>query len=812
MIDFQDSFWSKEYLLYDSRKLIRGKDTLFFALTGRYQDGHSFLESLYKKGVRNFVVRHIPKNAQLNMPNASFQEVEIPLLCMQQLATFHRKQYSIPVIGITGSNGKTIVKEWLYDLLSSDFRIVKSPKSYNSQIGVPLSVWEMNQYHNLAIFEAGISRKSEMVILEKIIQPTLGIFTNIGPAHDEGFASREEKIREKLQLFKNAKTLIYNTDNPLLEKEIKQLKYVELYGWGKSEGAVWRYSQTTLENNTSEITFSNTHTGDVNTFLLPFSDAASIENALHCIATMFYLGKSAAFIQKQLSRLHNLPMRLELKEGQNSCQIIDDTYSNDVLSLKVALDFLEQHRQQKKATIVLSDLQETGQLNEKIYPQIAQWFTERKIDKLWGVGEAISEFQTYFKVPQKRFFKDTEEVIQHIENERSSHNEIILIKGARSFQFEKIVNRLQRKLHGTRLEINLESITYNLKFFKSFLKPSTKVMVMVKAFGYGSGSYQIADVLQYQGVDYLAVAYADEGAKLREKGIRLPIMVMNPLPETYDSLLQHRLEPEIYSLNHLKSFIGFIQQKEVKKPINIHLKLETGMHRLGFLEEDLDELLQLLSEHSQLKVATVFSHLAAADDAEEKAFTLQQIELFNTLSSQLKSKLPYPFTRHILNSAGIARYPQAQFDMVRLGVGLYGVEVNNLYQDALQTVGTLKTTISQIKTIQKGGTVGYGRFGIAPKTTKVATIAIGYADGYDRRFSKGVGKVWINGFLVPVIGNVCMDMTMIDVTDIPAKEGDEVVIFGKERSVTEVAQSIGTIPYEILTNIKNRVRRVFYIA
>ncbi len=811
-IDFQEDFWQKSDLIYDSRRLISGADTLFFAFQGRYHDGHQFLEAMYAKGVRCFVVRHLPAEAETQFPGAQFRVVENPLRAMQQLAAFHRKKFTIPVVGITGSNGKTIVKEWLYTLLSPDLRVVKSPKSYNSQIGVPLSVWQMRPHHDLALFEAGISRPNEMNALHQIIAPTIGIFTNIGPAHDEGFPNRHTKVVEKMHLFAGVQALIYRADYALVTQEAHaQLPHVQQYSWGTAPEALWHFSSRADTAKSSHVTLRNRHTQQSYAFALPFADEASVENATHCILLLLWLGKSERQIQERLGELQNLPMRLELKEGKQNNLLIDDAYSNDALSLRIALDFLQQHQQDRRATILLSDLQQTGLPAEVLYPEIAHWFAQRNIFRLWGVGPEISLFASAFPMPEKRFFPTTEALLEELA-EIPFHNEIILLKGARSFRFERISKQLQQQLHGTRLEINLEALVHNLKFFKSFLHRDTKVMAMVKAFAYGSGSHQVADVLQHHGVDYLAVAYADEGVRLRQKGIQLPIMVMNPLPETYELLLTHRLEPEVYSLSHVRTLLSFLREQPLSAPFLVHLKIETGMHRLGFLPEELPALCQLLAQCPQVRVASAFSHLAAADDPAEEAFSRQQIALFQEAVANLQVHLGYPFLRHILNSAGIVRYPTAQMDMVRLGIGLYGIEVNHHYPNALQTVGTLKTNISQIKTLKSGDTVGYGRHGVAQAAMRVGTIAIGYADGFDRRFSRGVGKVWVNGQFAPVVGNVCMDMSMIDLTHIAAHEGDEVVVFGEPLPVSEVAASIGTIPYELLTNVKDRVRRVFYIA
>lgn len=809
--DFEDKFWQKKYLLCDSRMLVSAKDTIFFALQGRYQDGHAFIGGLYAKGVRNFVVSKMPEPTA-RWASANFVCVAQPLRCMQDLAAYRRRKFGLQVVGITGSNGKTIVKEWLYTLLSPNFRIVKSPKSYNSQLGVPLSVWEIDAYHNLGIFEAGISQKGEMARLQHIILPDIGILTNIGPAHDEGFSSRAEKLAEKMTLFSQVKVLIFNADEPLISAAVRSLRIPQKWSWGRTKAAKWQLTKQKPEGEKTKIELKHHLSGELLQIDLPFTHAAAIENALHSIVLMLFLGKKQPLIQQRIENLRHLPMRLELKEGQFESQIIDDTYSNDALSLRIALDFLAQHRQEKNATIILSDLQQTGRPSEKVYAEIAKWFAERKIDKLLAVGKQLSRFHSLFSTPEKHFFPNTASLIAFLEKKTPFFNEIILIKGARSFGFERLVDLLQKKRHGTRLEIDLEALAFNLKFFRGFLNPNTKIMAMVKAFAYGSGSHQIAKQLEYQGVDYLAVAYTDEGANLRKKGVGLPIMVMNPLPESYPLLLKYALEPEIYSLPHLQSLLRFFarETKKKHKKIKIHLKIESGMNRLGFVEADFPALIDLLTQHPELEVSTLFSHLAAADLPGEKQFTAKQVAHFKKCTAYLEHHLPTPPLKHILNSAGITQYPDYQMDMVRIGLGLYGI--NAFYPDALQTVSTLKTNISQIKTLHTGDTVGYGRCGKIKKTSKIATIPIGYADGFDRRFSNGVGKVWINGSFAPVIGNVCMDMSMIDVSKIDTKPGDEVIIFGKENPVGVLAKSIDTIPYEILTNIKNRVHRIFFVS
>ncbi len=793
-------------IVTDSRSLIAvPNESVFFAFKGKHTDGNEFIQEMYEKGIRNFVGTQL-YDFLTHSPTAlyTFFQVENTLATLQALATYHRAQFThLEVIGITGSNGKTIVKEWLAQLLQSKYALVKSPKSYNSQLGVPLSVWQIKAHHQIGIFEAGISKPNEMSKLEQIIQPTMGIFTNIGTAHDEGFESRQQKIREKLQLFKNCKILIYCADYEEITKIIKEeTEYngfkVKTLTWGKNANA----DIQTLDN-------------------LPFTDLASVENCMHCIATMIYLGYQLAEIQQLISQQlggqkNVLPMRLELKKGINQCTLIDDTYTNDLQALSVALDFMNQHQQKdifQKKTLILSDILQANIPPIEIYTQIHNLLINNKINKFIGIGTEIFTLTGLgMNVSiEKYFYPDTETFIQDfLSGKINFQHEQILVKGARKFQFDRITSYLQEKVHGTRLEINLDALVHNLKFYRSLIKPQTKLMVMVKAFAYGSGSVEVASVLQYQNVDYLAVAYADEGAHLREHGIRLPIMVMNPAEETFDKLIQYGLEPEIYSFKILKQFIYYHGLTKEKKEAKIHLKIDTGMRRLGFETAEIAQLSEILIQHPTLKVASIFTHLAGADDERHNDFSSQQLLAFQSATHELEKKLNYPILKHALNSAGIARWTDYQLDMVRLGIGLYGVEANGLWQSHLQNVTTLKTTISQIKHLQKGETVGYGRRWTATQESKVGTIAIGYADGYDRRFSNGLGKVFINNQLAPIIGSVCMDMSMIDLTDIDAKEGDEVILFGKEVSVIELAKAIGTIPYEIFTGIGERVKRVFF--
>ncbi|MDO1445957.1 bifunctional UDP-N-acetylmuramoyl-tripeptide:D-alanyl-D-alanine ligase/alanine racemase [Rhodocytophaga aerolata] len=797
------------YLLTDSRKVVSPLYSLFFAIKGERHDGHQFIRELYSMGVRQFVVEHTQGLHLSAFPEATILQVENSVRALQQVAALHREQFTIPVMGITGSNGKTIVKEWLATLLGKQYNIVRSPKSYNSQIGVPLSVWQINTTHTLGIFEAGISRPAEMAYLEKVIKPTIGLFTNIGTAHDEGFESSIHKVREKLQLFTQCQTIIYCRDHQLIHEQMALFKRPEqqTFTWSKIEAAAEVFLHEIGQEHGQSV-LAIRYTNRDWQLQVPFVDDASLENVMHCITAMLYFGLEVTEIQSRLRMLQPVSMRLEMKEGINGCYLIDDTYNNDLAGLTMGLDFLNLQKQRDTKTLIVSDVLETGLPEKELYQHIGRLLETKGVNRLLGIGEVISRNKEFF-APGSEFYPTTASFLkQPLLNKFS--NELILIKGARSFAFEQIVHKLLQKTHGTILEINLEAISHNLNYYKSKLHSQTKIMVMVKAFAYGSGSAEIASMLQFHRVDYLAVAYADEGVLLRENGIHLPIMVMNPSPQTFDKLLNYRLEPELYSFAILNSFIQYLQDTGQQSPV--HIKLDTGMHRLGFEEQDLPQLIQQLKIHPELTIATIFSHLAAADEEEYNYFSTQQMERFRKMAAMIEGALLYSPIKHILNSAGIVRFPAYQLDMVRLGIGLYGVEATNQEQAQLETVGTLKTTISQIKKVKAGDTIGYSRKGKVTRDSRIATIAIGYADGFDRRLSNGVGKVWINGKLAPLIGNVCMDMSMVDITDLEAEEGDEVIIFGKQYPISEMARQIGTIPYEILTGVSERVKRVFYTS
>ena len=811
-----------EHLLLDSRKLLFPSSSLFFALGGPRRNGHTFIKELYNKGVRNFVIAERKGMEEItSFPGSNFLLVEDVLSALHSLAAFHRQQFNIPVIGITGSNGKTIVKEWLYQLLHTDYQIIRSPKSYNSQIGVPLSVWQMNQTRTLAIFEAGISLPNEMEKLQEIIEPTIGIFTTIGDAHAEGFSTQQQKIDEKLKLFSNSKVLIYGSDSPDLNVAVNQFTKhaadagkIQLFSWGIHQQGLLEVVEIKKTKNQTIISAYDHRKENADsikqiTITIPFTDDASIQNALTCWSVLLYLNIPTSVIEKRMLQLSPVEMRLELKQGINNCSVINDSYSADINSLTIALDFLVQQQQHPTRTLILSDILESGKSNAELYAAVAAILEQKNIQRFIGIGPEISKQQHLFKnIPQSFFFSSIAACLQQFYSIHF-HNETILLKGARIFEFEQLSHLLEEKLHQTVLEINLNAVTHNLKAYQQLLKPGVKMMAMVKAFSYGSGGFEIANLLQFNQVDYLAVAYADEGVELRRAGINLPILVLNPEEATFDILVNYHLEPELYSFTILNGFQNYLEKLAVNS-YPVHIKLDTGMHRLGFEAKDLVELGNLLKDNNRFKVQTVFSHLAASDSQEHDAFTKLQADEFLKGCSILQEALGYSFIRHIANTSSIHRHPNLQLDMVRLGIGLYGVDSNNDMQSKLENVSTLKTTISQIKKVAAGESIGYSRMGRAKEEKLIATVRIGYADGFPRVLSNGVGSMWVKGNLVPVIGNVCMDMTMLDITGTNIKEGDEVIVFGENSPVSDLATKAQTIAYEILTGVSQRVKRVYF--
>ena len=783
--------------------------SLFFAIKGDRRDGHEFIAGLYEAGVKNFVV-----NAAFNtspFPNANFLVVKEPLDALQLIAANHRMQFAFPVLAITGSNGKTIVKEWLYQLLREDFHIVRSPKSYNSQIGVPLSVWEMRENNNLAIFEAGISEPSEMHKLEAIIRPDTGIFTNIGSAHDENFDNIAQKTTEKLRLFAHCKNLIYCKDYLVINEQIAKADFlpenIRYFTWSRRLKSDLQIGRVNKDNGETEIQgIFNNRFIDIR---IPFTDDASIENAIHCWAYMLFAGIAPEVISERMMLLSPVAMRLEMKGGINNCSIINDSYNSDFGSLTIALDFLNQQKQHPKRTLILSDILQSGKDEKNLYKDVAELLQKKNISRLVGIGPAIGRQKDLF-TGETHFYASTDDFLRDYHT-GFFNNETILLKGARPFGFERIGKVLQQKAHETVLEINLNAVVHNLNYYRSRLKPETKLMVMVKAFSYGSGSFEMANVLQFHHAEYLAVAYADEGVELRKTGITLPIMVMNPEEQSFDSMIDFRLEPEIYNFRILQLFSEVAKRKLTPgDAFPVHLKLDTGMKRLGFDQDDINELVVRMRNHKHLKIASVFSHLAASDEAHHDGFTKQQVELFTKMANEIVRHFQYPVLRHILNSAGVIRFPEWQFDMVRLGIGLHGIAATIHEQKQLQFVSTLKTTISQIKTVKAGETIGYSRRGKLTRDSVIATVAIGYADGLNRKLGNGVGKMMVNGKYCPIVGSVCMDMTMLDITDVEAREGDEVIVFGSDYTIIDMARDLGTIPYEVLTSVSQRVKRIYF--
>ena len=793
------------HLLLDSRQLVFPKTSLFFALEGKRHDGHDYIASLYEKGVRHFI---ISKKIELNnYPNATFIYVNKSIDALQQLATYHRHQFDLPCIGITGSNGKTIIKEWLFQLLQEEYKIVRSPKSYNSQIGVPLSVWQFSQEHDFAIFEAGISTTKEMQQLAPIIDCTIGIFSNIGEAHREGFASIEEKINEKIQLFTNCPTIIFCADDTRVATAINGLKNKTLLTWSKTKKAVLQILSVEKKKTRSYI--KGLYKDQLIDLELHYTDNAYIDNAIHCWILLLHLDIPNSVIKKRMKFLNPVKMRLELKAGIHNCTLINDSYNADLTSLNIALNFLEQQGNDLKRTIILSDILQSGLTNDVLYEQIAQLLNKKNIHRFIGIGKAIRTIEANLSSTiQSTFYESSASFLNQFQEE-TFEDEVILLKGARQFEFERIAARLVKKVHKTVLEINLNALLHNLNVYSKKLDTDTKMMVMVKASAYGSGSIEVARLLAFHQVDYLTVAYADEGVELREAGIQLPILVLNPEVASFETLLRYQLEAEIYSLTLLRQFIQQLAESEAT--IFIHLKVDTGMNRLGFTEEDIPTLTRLLKEKPTLHVKSIFSHLAASEAKGHDDFSTHQVEQYMALYQKISAAIGYTPLKHILNSSGIIRFPQYQLDMVRLGIGLYGIDSGDQIQDLLQNVYTLKASISQIKEVKAGDTVGYNRNGQVNKPMTIATISIGYADGLMRKAGNGRYSVLVKGKKAPIIGNVCMDMCMIDISSIPeAMEGDEVIIFGKELPVQELAYCLETIPYEIFTCISERVKRVYY--
>ncbi len=796
------------HLLTDSRKLVFPESSLFFALSSTRKDGHLFIAELYAAGVRNFVVSQTQQAAECT--EANFLVVDNVLEALQILASNHRAAFSnLTVIGITGSNGKTMVKEWLNLLLQKDHRIVRSPRSYNSQIGVPLSVWQITATDNLGIFEAGISKIGEMANLAKMIQPNMGVLTNLGEAHAEGFSNRLEKLKEKLQLFQGVSTLLVAVD-ALSDEEQSYLyqAFPKVICWSNKQPAALQVLNIVTQQGLTNITaLYDQKTIQIQ---IPFTDPISIDNAITCWLVLLQMQYQDHEIATRMLALEPVEMRMQLKNAINHCYLINDSYSNDLSSLSMALAYLKQQAGESKTTVILSDIPQTGADAAAVYEQVAVELAERKIHQLIGIGPAIGSAASSFqnRIVQTSFYSSTADFLERCNAHQFQH-EYILLKGARLFAFEQISKWLEQQQHQTLMEINLNAMVHNLKAYQARLQPGTKVMAMVKAFSYGSGSVEVARLLEFHQVNYLAVAYADEGVALRQAGIRLPIMVMSPDETSFDALVNAHLEPEIFSFGIYQAFHDYLLKQGLNR-FPVHLKFNTGMNRLGFEVTEAAAIAGALQQNNTMQVKTVFSHLAGSEQEGLDNFTLEQAELFDQAAEQVASILDYPFIKHLSNTAAIFRYPQLQYQMVRLGIGLYGVDPVNEQALSLQPVSTLKSTIAQIRTVAKGNSVGYGRNAFMEQDSQIATIRIGYADGFGRALGNGKASVWVRGQLAPVVGNVCMDMTMINVTGITGvQEGDQVEIFGNHLPVQTLAKWAGSIPYEILTGISQRVKRVY---
>lgn len=795
-------------LLTDSRQVFFPDETLFFALSTKNNDGHKYISELYDLGVRNFVVTSL--QPEWEEYKANFLVVTSTLFALQRIAAYHRQQFNIPVIGITGSNGKTVVKEWLYQILHQDFNITHSPRSYNSQIGVPLSVWQMNDHTQLGIFEAGISQPEEMSKLEAIIHPSIGVFTNIGQAHQEGFESMKQKCLEKLELFINCEVIICEEENELIDEcmEIACLSHKRLT-WSRKGSNKSPLYIIKVEKGDMSTAIHYSILGMVSELVIPFTDDASIEDAIHVLATAIYLHVSLPEINQRMSVLEPVAMRLDVRQGKNNTMLINDSYNSDINSLNIALDFLVQRAtdSEKKKVLILSDIPQSGLALKELYYLASNLILNKKIDLLVGIGKEISAYKEMFQGISNKYFYSTTNDFIHSGLWHGFEDMFILLKGARSFSFESINKLLEIKTHETVLDIDLDAIVHNFKFYRSKLDPKTKMVCMVKADGYGTGASEVAKTLQYHKCDYLAVAVAEEGVFLRKQGIKIPIIVLNSEVGGFEELATYSLEPEVYNFRILDAFIKEAKLQGITN-YPIHIKIDTGMHRLGFTEEDIPALMSRVQNQTGIRIQSVFSHLAASESWNFDDFTEEQIKTFKKIAKEIEDNCHYPILKHILNSAGIERFPEEQMDMVRLGISLYGVSASGL--DGLRNVCTLKTTVLQIKHIKAGETVGYGRKGHFDVDATIATIRIGYADGISRQFGNGVGKVLVNGNIVSIVGNICMDLAMIDVTGIDVKEGDTVIIFGEKLPVTELAKNINTIPYEVLTSISNRVKHIYY--
>ena len=790
-------------LAIDSRKPIAAEGTLFIALRGERHDGHRYLKELADTGVQHFLVED--DSSLIGLP-VNVITVRDSLDAMQRLCAWHREHFHLPVVGITGSNGKTIVKEWLFQMLRGTEHIVRSPGSWNSQVGVPLSVWEIDAAHTFGVFEAGISKPGEMDRLRPIIAPTIGIFTNIGPAHGENFPDDRAKALEKVKLFRNAKALVYCSDHEAVQHAIAGSALsaqLQLLDWSRDHSGHVHVLHEQRHVAGTRIRVLHAH--EEHSFDLPFADHASVDNALHVITLLLYLGHSGEWIAERIRKLAPVAMRLEMLDGINGTTLINDAYSNDLASLRIAIDHLTTIAGDRPRMVVLSDIHASGEDPATLYDRVATLLQQARVEHVIAVGSAIRAHAA--RLPKATIFVDSAEDLLTHEAPVPPANAAVLVKGARTFALERVVERWQRKVHGTVLEIDLEAIRHNLNHYRALLKPGTRTMAMVKAFGYGSGALELSRLFAHEQVSYLGVAYADEGIELRQNGIRIPVLVMNPEPVPMELLHRFQLEAEVYDRRSLEAAIDYGANISDAPPV--HIKIDTGMHRLGFTENDLPWLIERLRHAPYLRVASLFSHMAASEDPAQDAFTRQQIDAFTFAAQRIGEVLPERPLWHIANSGGTTRFPEAHFDMVRLGIGLHGVGVDPVETARLRPANALRTVIAQVKDIPARDSIGYGRSFTATAAMRIAILPIGYADGLSRRLGNGAGRVFVNGKAAPFVGSICMDMCMVDVTTIPCAAGDEVHVFNAEHPLTEYAASLGTIPYEALTSISQRVKRVY---
>lgn len=806
---YGDSDSNVRWILTDSRSLCFPEETLFFAIHSGRNDGHKYIADLYRRGVRNFVVEELPQNWSEEYHEANFLKVPFALEALQRLAERHRDEFNIPVVGITGSNGKTVVKEWLYQLLSPSMAVTRSPRSYNSQIGVPLSVWLLNEQSEVGVFEAGISQPGEMDALRDIIQPTVGVLTNLGAAHQENFKSMEDKCHEKLKLFHDSKAIVYPYDDEIVRKCVESYEYKgEQIAWSMKDSSVKMFVKS-VDKKDTQTTISYVFNGKEASYTLPFIDEASIANSITCAAVALHLGLTTDEIAQRMLAIEPVAMRLEVKQGQHGCTLINDSYNSDVNSLDIALDFMNRRpdHEGRRRTLILSDIYQSGEDGATLYKEVSDLAVKRGVEKFIGIGPEISRYANEIQIKEKYFFNDCNAFIES-NVFGSLRNEVILLKGSRKFSFDKLTELLEQKVHETILEVNLNAVVKNLNYYRSFMKPTTKLVCMVKADAYGAGAVEVAKTLQDHRVDYLAVAVADEGVTLRKNGITCNIMIMNPEMTSFKTMFDYKLEPEVYSFRLLDALVK-AAQKEGITGYPVHIKFDTGMHRLGFDPRcDMDELISRLKHQNAIIPRSVFSHFVGSDSDDFDNFSAMQFKLFDEGSKKLQSAFSHKILRHMDNSAGIEHFPERQMDMCRLGLGLYGIDSRD--NSILNTVSTLKSTILQIHRVPKEETVGYSRKGVLTRDSVIGAIPIGYADGLNRRLGCGHCYCLVNGQKAPYVGNICMDVAMIDLTGIDCKEGDTVEIFGEHLPVTVLSDVLGTIPYEVLTSISNRVKRVYY--